>query len=206
MSIKAVVFDIGNVLIGWRPERYFTEAVGQERADAFFAAVDLYDMNDRGDRGEDFAAVLAEMIGTYPEFAHELGLWRDHWIDLTGPEIERSVRILHALRRADVLVYALSNFGAETFGWAEARYPFLTEFDAQFISGRMGIAKPDAEIYQRVEAAIGIDPGAIFFVDDRRENIAAARARGWQGHVFENEAGFAGAIVAHGLLSEEQAA
>ncbi|MFT5799153.1 MAG: 2-haloacid dehalogenase, partial [Candidatus Azotimanducaceae bacterium] len=40
MTIKAVVFDIGNVLIGWQPETFFDSVIGKDRRQAFFAAVD----------------------------------------------------------------------------------------------------------------------------------------------------------------------
>ena len=54
MSVDAVVFDIGNVLLEWHPERYFDRTIGPERRRAMFAAVDLHAMNDRIDLGEGF--------------------------------------------------------------------------------------------------------------------------------------------------------
>ena len=49
-------------------------------------------------------------------------------------------------------------------------------------------------------------PGALLFTDDRRENIEAAEARGWQGHLFEGPEGWAGRLVSEGLLTAEEAA
>ncbi len=42
--------------------------------------------------------------------------------------------------------------------------------------------KPDARIYEHVERVSGLAPGRIVFFDDLAENIAAARARGWNAH------------------------
>ncbi len=41
--------------------------------------------------------------------------------------------------------------------------------------------KPDAEIYAEAERRFGLDPRTTVFIDDRAENIKAARARGWSG-------------------------
>ncbi|MDB4052788.1 HAD family phosphatase, partial [Octadecabacter sp.] len=59
MAVQAVIFDIGNVLIGWQPEAFFDRVIGQDRSAAFFAAIPLHDMNDRVDRGESFHGVIA---------------------------------------------------------------------------------------------------------------------------------------------------
>ena len=53
------------------------------------------------------------------------------------------------------------------------------------------MAKPDAEIYAAVEAATGLVPERLLFVDDRMGNIAAAAARGWQTHLFDGPDGWA---------------
>jgi 2-haloacid dehalogenase len=44
----------------------------------------------------------------------------------------------------------------------------------------------------------------LLFVDDRAENIAAARARGWQGHLFDGPQGWAERLIAEGLLTREE--
>ena len=88
---------------------------------------------------------------------------------------------------------------------ARDHYPFLREFDRHYISGHMGLAKPDAEIYAAVEADCGLAPGALLFTDDRAENIAAAATRGWQTHLFKGPQGWADALVEAGFLTEEDA-
>ena len=54
MTPQAVVFDIGNVLIEWQPERFYDSVIGEDRRRAMFDAVDLHGMNDRVDSGENF--------------------------------------------------------------------------------------------------------------------------------------------------------
>jgi 2-haloacid dehalogenase len=57
-----------------------------------------------------------------------------------------------------------------------------------------------------VERETGADPAGLLFTDDRADNIAAAKARGWQTHLFEGPQGLADRLVAEGLLTEEDAA
>ncbi|WP_353473367.1 HAD family phosphatase [Salipiger sp. H15] len=206
MTIEAVVFDIGNVLIEWQPERYFDRLMGEQRRKAMFAEVDLHAMNDRVDRGEDFRDTVYEAAVQNPDWHDEIRHWHDSWIELASPEIPRSVALLRALRARGVPVFALSNFGIGTFEVAEDVYPFLKEFDRRFISGYMGVTKPDAEIYARLEAETGVAPERLLFTDDREDNIAAAAARGWQVHLFDGPEGWARSLVAHGLLPERDAA
>lgn len=205
MIPRAVVFDIGNVLIEWQPERFFDRTIGADQRIAFFTDVPILDMNERVDTGENFFDAVAKMITRYPDWTDELTLWRDRWIDMASPAIDHSVRLFRALRRAGHPVFALSNFGIETLAIAQREYPFLEEFDRRYISGELGVSKPDAAIYERVEAECGVPAGQLLFTDDRHENVAAARARGWQTHLFDGPDGWAARLIADGLLTAEAA-
>ena len=205
MAIEAVVFDIGNVLIEWQPERHYDRVIGEKRRREMFAAVDLHAMNDRVDRGENFRDVVTQCAAENPAFHDEIMLWHDDWLHMAAPAIPHSVSLLRNLRRRNCPVFALSNFGIETFEIAKPEYPFLTEFDRSYISGYMGVTKPDARIYEMLEADCGRAPEVLLFTDDREDNIAAAKARGWQTHLFDGADGFAHRLVAEGLLSEEEA-
>ncbi|MFW2541053.1 HAD family hydrolase [Primorskyibacter sp. 2E107] len=205
MTIKAVVFDIGNVLIEWQPERYYDRMFGEERRRAMFAEVDLHGMNDLIDTGHDFRATVYRWADKYPQWSEEIRHWHDHWLDLATPAIPHSVRLLRALRAKGVPVFALTNFGIGTWAIATPKYEFLNEFDRAFVSGHMGVIKPDPRIYEMLEEQSGVAPDGLLFADDRRDNIEAARARGWTGHVFTGPDGWAGCLVAHGLLTEAEA-
>lgn len=206
MTINAVIFDIGNVLIEWQPERFFDATVGEGRRREMFAAIDLHGINDEVDRGANFRDTIYAAADANPEFRAEVRMWHDNWLELATPAIPQSVRILRSLRAKGVPVFALTNFGIQTFEIAEPVYPFLGEFDRRYISGHMGVIKPDAEIYQRLEDDSGIDPATLLFTDDRIDNIRAANARGWQTHLFEGPQGWADCVVSHGLLTKDEAA
>lgn len=202
---QAVIFDIGNVLIEWQPERFYDSVIGPERRAAMFVAIDLHAMNDKVDRGAHFRDTVYAEADRWPDWTPEIRLWHDRWIEMAAPVIDHSVRLLRALRAKDVPVFALSNFGIQSFGIGEAEYPFLAEFDRRYISGYMGVIKPEAEIYRMVEADCGLPPGALLFADDRADNIAAAAVRGWQTHLFDGPGGWADRLVTEGLLTAEEA-
>jgi len=205
MGIRAVVFDIGNVLIEWAPEQFFDRVVGVDQRKAFFDAVPMLDMNERVDLGENFQDAIADMIAQYPDWIDEITLWRDRWIEMASPAIDHSVRLLRSLRRAGHPVFALSNFGVQTLEMAQLEYPFLEEFEKRFISGELGLIKPDPAIYQHIETECSLPSSALLFVDDRVENIDAAAARGWKTHLFDGPEPFAARLVAEGLLTEAAA-
>lgn len=205
MAIQAVIFDIGNVLINWRPDTFFDRVIGEERRRAFFDAVPVFEMTDRIDRGEGFGSVIDAVAKDYPDWADELTIWHDRWIEIAAPAMDHSVRLLRGLHRAGYPVFALSNFGIEPLEIADREYPFLQEFDRRYISGEMKVIKPDAEIYRSVEADCGVLPEQLFFTDDRADNIATAAARGWQTHLFETSQGLADTLVSAGLLTTEAA-
>ncbi|OCX61111.1 haloacid dehalogenase [Thioclava sp. SK-1] len=203
--VKAVIFDIGNVLIEWQPERHYDAIIGETARRAMFSQVDLHGMNDTVDRGGDLATEARKYAAAHPQWHDEILRWHSDWHMMASPEIPHSVRLLRALRTKGVPVFALTNFGTGTFATAQKTYPFLQEFDKFYVSGAMKVIKPDTKIYQMVEADCAIDPAQLLFTDDRADNIAAAAQRGWNTHLFEGPAGWAARMVAEGLLTHSEA-
>lgn len=204
MRPQAVIFDIGNVLIGWRPEQFYDEVIGPEARRALFAEVDLHGMNELIDRGALFRETIYDWAARHPRWAGQIRLWYDRWTDIAHPLIHGSIHLQRQLRAKGVPVFALTNFGSHSFAFAEPLFPFLSDFDRRYVSGQMGVTKPDPRIYQMVEEDCGLPPDALLFTDDRADNIAAAAARGWRTHHFTGPEGLAARLVAEGLLSEAE--
>ena len=206
-SPEAVIFDIGNVLFEWSPEHFYDQAIGVDRRKALFQAVDLNGMNEMVDLGADFTRTIYETADAHPEYRAEIRMWRDDWLKMAQPLIPGSVHLMQALQARGVPVFALTNFGIGSFDYAaDTTYPFMRDFDRAYISGHLGVIKPDPRIYEVVEQDCGIAPERLLFTDDRADNIAAADARGWQTHLFEGPSGWAARLVEAGLLSQDEAA
>lgn len=202
---EAVIFDIGNVLVEWQPERFYDSIMPRAERERMFAEVDLHGMNDEIDAGGPFRETVYAWAARYPEWEAPIRLWHDRWIEIAAPVIDQSLQLLRRLRGRGVPVFALTNFGIHSFAFARTQYAFLDEFDRHYISGHMGVIKPDPAIYAMVEADCGLPPTSLLFTDDKADNIAAAAARGWQTHLFDGPAGWAARLVSAGLLNAEEA-
>ncbi|AHD02372.1 HAD family hydrolase [Leisingera methylohalidivorans] len=206
MPIDAVVFDIGRVLIEWEPERFYDSRIGPARRRQLFAEVPLHAVNLGIDRGAPFRGSVYALADAHPAWAEEIRWWHDCWLQMVPGAITHSVRLMQALQAKGIPVFALSNFGTETFETACGAYPFLRGFDHTCVSAHLKTIKPEPEIYAILERETGVAPEHLLFTDDRPENIAAARLRGWQTHLFTIPGPFAARLVQEGLLTEQEAA
>ena len=205
MAVDLVVFDIGRVLLEWDPEGYYDKAMGHVARVRLFREVPLHEMNLRIDAGEPWHKTVEETALKHGRWNKDVLSWRDHWDKMAGPLIPESVSLMRALRSKGIPVWALTNFGRETFDYAQSLWPALTEFDGMVVSGHLGVVKPNPEIYAVLERDSGIAPERIFYTDDSAPNIRAAKARGWQTHLFDGPEGLATRLVAEGLLEEGDA-
>jgi len=202
---QAVIFDIGNVLTGWQPEAFYDRVIGVERRRALFAAVDLHAMNVAIDAGAPFRQTIFDLADRNPDWGPEIRWWHDRWVELASPRIDGSIALQRALRAKGVPVFALTNFGGDTFAEALPKLDFLRDFDRTYVSGVMGVSKPDPRIFAMVEQDCGLPPASLLFTDDKADNITAAARRGWRTHQFESWQGWARRLVAEGLLTEMEA-
>ena len=203
--IEAVVYDIGNVLIRWQPEEYYDARIGADRRRALFSEVDLHGMNARIDDGAPFRETVYATADAHPDWAEPIRLWHDDWVGIAQPVIEGSAALLMRLKARGVPVFILSNIGDAVFDVAAAHHAFFAAADRAYVSGRLKLSKPDPRIYAAVEEDSGLAPDRLLFVDDRADNIAAAKARGWAGHQFDGVDGWAARLVAEGLLGQDEA-
>ncbi len=174
-----VVFDIGNVLVRWNPRNLFRKTFKDEaRMERFLAAALSMDFIALTDIVADFSRAVTERARAFPEFARELHLFDERWVETIGGPIEENVALLRRLKAAGRPVYALSNFATVKFAIAQRMFDFLNEFDLCVISGQVGVVKPDARIYQILIERAGRHPGELLFVDDSLVNVRAAKQAG----------------------------
>jgi epoxide hydrolase-like predicted phosphatase len=88
---------------------------------------------------------------------------------------DRMIDAVRAIRRAGRLTCLVSN------SWSVSHYDeaqMRELFDAVVISGKVGLHKPQPEIFELAAERVGLPPSACVFVDDLRENCAGAEAVG----------------------------
>jgi epoxide hydrolase-like predicted phosphatase len=72
----------------------------------------------------------------------------------------------------------ISNAWPDIRLWLEERWRIADAFDTLVISAEVGLAKPDARIYQIALDQLQVSPAETVFVDDFEENIVGAREVG----------------------------
>ncbi|MBP9088863.1 MAG: HAD-IA family hydrolase, partial [Kofleriaceae bacterium] len=130
----------------------------------------------------------AVLIATHPAQAHLIRAFRANWHAMIGPPIDDNVALLRRFIAEGRDVTLLTNFAADTFAEALARWPFLAEPRGATVSGKLGIIKPDAAIYHHHAQQFGLAPNRTLFIDDNLDNVAAAQACGWHAVTFTDAA------------------
>ena len=187
MTIRAVVFDFGGVLFDWNPHHLYRQLIADDHErQHFLDTICTQAWNTEQDAGRSLAEGTRHLIEQYPEHAPLIQAYYDRWHEMLRGALPEGVAILEALHQADMPLFGLTNWSAETFPYAWEHYPVLRRFRDIVVSGRVKLVKPDpaifAEMRQRIELQMpGIEPGELVFIDDNLKNAHAATALGWHG-------------------------
>lgn len=200
MTVDAVVFDLGNVLVRWEPERALAGRLTPAEVGRFLADVDFPELNHRQDAGRPWADARAEVAATHPEHVATLDAYVRHFADSLAGPVPGSAEVVDELRAAGVRVLGLTNWSAETFHHAEPAAPVIGRLEAVVVSGREGVAKPDPRIFRLLAARHGLDPARTVFTDDAPRNVEAAAAEGFQAVLFTDAAALRAELVRRGAL------
>ncbi|WP_257993223.1 HAD family hydrolase [Cupriavidus pauculus] len=206
-SVDTVIFDLGNVLIQWSPRHLFRKIFGSDDVamEHFLSEVCNTEWNEQQDRGRPWKDAIAEAVERHPAHESNIRAYFDRWSEMIPGEIEGTVKILEQLRNLDVRLLALTNWSAETFHVAEARFPFLKWFEGIVVSGRECIMKPDPAIFRLIIKRYQLRPEATAFIDDSMRNVEAANRENLRGVHFESPAELRSTLQALGIALPEEA-
>ena len=102
-----------------------------------------------------------------------------------------AVELIEELHRTGVATACLSNTNEHHWELlSDSRHPIfsgLSNLRHQFASHLIGTRKPEPAIYEHLERETGFRSGAILFFDDVRDNVEAARTRGWNAEWIDPE-------------------
>jgi HAD superfamily hydrolase (TIGR01509 family) len=118
------------------------------------------------------------------------------WI---GGPMTRAEQLVRDVKER-VGVACLSNTNSAHWDSGAAEWPLHDLFDHQFLSFRLGMLKPDREIFDHVANALGTDPGRLLFLDDNLLNVEAASAAGWRAFVVRGVDEARQVLVDEGVL------
>ena len=200
--MNTVVFDLGGVLVDWDPRYLLRELMPGREAEmeALLADVLNHAWNLERDKGESWAEAMAALKVEYPAWADIFDAYTERWPETLAGSHDATVAILQELKDRRVPLYALSNWSAEMFPHAEAKYDWLGLFDGVIVSGRVGMIKPDRDIFDLLLETYDLEAGDVFFIDDNVPNVLAARSYGIHAHQFEGADALRAELEAEGLL------
>jgi 2-haloacid dehalogenase len=188
--IKNVIFDYGNVLVDWNPAYLFLPVFGgdEEKCRYFTNHVCNREWFTRMDRGESMDKCVAELQAQFPQYADAVAMFRDRWFDMCHGDIPGMVEIIQDLKSRGVGVYGLTNWPAATFTEARRRFRTLAGIDNYVVSSSVKLAKPEPAIYELLIRKYNLKPQECVFIDDRIDNVNAAKALGMSGIVYPGSA------------------
>lgn len=179
-----VIFDVGGVVLDWRPRAAFAQVLDDEAIGAYFAEIDFAGWNLEQDGGRSWAAAEAQLASDFPHYAHLATTYRQNFHRTIESEINGTAEVLVDLSAVGVRLLALTNFSDELFAVTYPRFPVLQLFDGIVVSGTEGLVKPDPEIFRLLLRRYRVEPGDAVFVDDTEANVDAAEELGLRGVHF----------------------
>lgn len=187
MSIQAIYFDIGGVLVRTEdktPRDQLAARLGISRE----VLNDLVFSGEQGQRaqcGEISAAELWEGVRKFLHLPVEaMPQVRQEFFggDRLDTGLLDYIRILHQHYKTGIISNALDN----TRSMIENRWGMTDAFNTIIISAEVGVMKPDARIFQIALQSLGLPPHEAMFVDDFADNVEGARAVGMHAIQFHN--------------------
>ncbi|KAA3629134.1 MAG: HAD family phosphatase [Bacteroidetes bacterium] len=200
--IDTVIFDLGGVLIDWNPRYVFRKIFDdEEKMEYFLTEICGDEWNKAQDAGRPIAEGNRVMIEKHPEWENEILAFYKRWVEMLGGPIHGTVDILQTLHaKKEARLIALTNWSAETFPIAQAKYDFLGLFEGILVSGEEKLVKPDPKIYELVLDRYDIDRSKAVFIDDNKANIEASTKLGLEGWQFTSPERLRGQLEERGLL------
>lgn len=184
-GIKNLIIDFGGVLIDLDRQRCIENFKKLGLPDVE-VVLDIYHQQDFFQKYEkglitsaEFRDVIREKIGKPVTDAQIDDAWNSFLVSIPAAKLDLLLNL-----RKDYVVYLLSNTNEIHWQWScQHAFPYKTfwvedYFEHIYLSYEMNMAKPDAEIFQKVLDDTGIIPAETLFIDDSAANCRAAEALG----------------------------
>ena len=186
--IKNIVFDMGNVLVMYYPEKVLRKYLDDE-SDIRLLMEKFYDCGavrdtDRGVKT--YEEIINERVGILPE--RLINLLKKLYLEQCYGKEEMPVfpemyDLVAKLRENGYHTYLLSNAGVDFYDYS--RYiPAISLMDGKIVSSDYKLLKPEREIYETLFDKYSLKPEECVFIDDVEENIIGSENAGMAGIQF----------------------
>lgn len=198
---KTIVFDLGGVLMDWKPRYLYSKIFSDpDEMEYFLQEVCSMEWNSQTDVDKSFQDAIDELVPKYPQYEEQIRAYYVRWEEMIAGDFPGTVEVLRELKEDGYPLAALSNWSSETFPRIKDQYEFLNWFTPLVISGYIGYKKPDPEPFQILLHELGLDAGDCVFIDDMENNIREARRQGFEVIQFSSPEQLRSDLVDLGLL------
>lgn len=169
-----LIFDVANVLVDWDPFRALSGELPEDQVSDFFDSEVFWELNARCDAGMPIAEAVVEMDDQAPHLAPAYRLYIEHFARTVSGPIHGTADVIRELLAAGVPCFGLSNWAKENFNVARRANPVIDELADVIVSGEVGLAKPDPEIFRYALQRFGSDAATTVMIDDMQRNLDSA--------------------------------
>ena len=189
MSIKAVVFDYGQVISLPQDQTVIdriAKRIGVEREK--FEPL-LWSLRGEYDRGtinaQDYYKQIISRLGVNVDdksIDEIIAMDLESWKNINSG----TAALMEDIKKAGYVLGILSNMPHDFLAWARKNIPVLSLPQVSIFSCELNLVKPEAAIYRKLLAALNMEGGEVVFFDDRAENIEAAKVLHIEGVLWQN--------------------
>lgn len=188
-EIKNVIFDLGNTLVFFDHNYFFSGIAAYEKKFSTKVFRDyiidnrLMESLGSGDlTGRKFYNRLKKEFDLTVSYERFVNIYQD--IFWANKPMEKFLKNVIAGKKFKV--FLLSNTDHLHIPYLYKAYPHIDLIKNKVISFKVGHIKPDKEIYEHLFNKYGIDPEESYFIDDMPENIAAGKEFGLITHHYNH--------------------
>jgi len=200
-GIKAVIFDLGNVLIDFdhrmaaKSISIFTDKTSEEVFNLFFDSK-LTGLFEEGKMSPpQFFEQVRKMLGLEISYHQFVPIWNEIFF---LSERNLGVYQLACSLRSSYKFAVLSNINILHLEYIKRTFPFLNTFP-MIASCELGLRKPHVEIYQKALQILDSVAGNVFYADDRAELVASASKLGMHSFIFKDVEGLRKDLITTGI-------
>lgn len=198
MNIKAVVFDVGNVLVRWEPRKVIQSLFPDRDPASVFQDMRApwIDLNLGKITEEEAIVRLQKLLDVPQPLVDEL----IDCLKTSQTPIPGSIELLDSLYAAGIPLYCITDNIKEIIEYHRKHSKFLSYFKGVAVSATVGVLKPDARIYKYLLDTYKLNPAELVFFDDLQENVAGAIAVGMQSFQFTDAKACENKLMDLGLI------
>ncbi|MBD3155039.1 MAG: HAD-IA family hydrolase [Candidatus Aenigmarchaeota archaeon] len=182
--INTIIFDAGGVFVKGTSKEFFIKISKILKVDSsvFIKRKYIWDNAQKGEISlQDAIEEIFDIPISEEKMVEIINVWKRNF------KLDIAIRDFAKKLSKDYRIFILSNIDTESVELFKDHREGFDFVEEEFLSCKLGMKKPDREIYEYVLNKINVKPEKCVFIDDKPENIEGAEKVGIHGIVFKNK-------------------